>query len=529
METIKINNEILSFNKIWYVDSTKGDDTTGDGSKLKPFNTISKIYTLETNTKDAICLLPSNTDYNAEHIKMDTVNTPSTIIGKGLNTKLAFARIGGGLTWSKNLTMYSLVVKGYAGNLIYVNKSITVSLYNVFIDSYDMVEANGNQWKSPTFEVNASDVTFNFINCTGHADVMVMNAFSNVQINENNCVSLSGWPNFSSGYNVNYYSDSVYWPKPTVQNCLKNAAWDSSYNITDGTWKNVGDSTIKDVDGNRSSVGVYGGPYAWSNSDSGDSNGTKLLFLTTDGLRKYTTSWESVVGDWSTMTDVQKKALFESDGMDNLPSAVDLSQLGKYKILRYSGDTAAPTPILKITAVPVDRLFIPKKLIPINTLAHFKKAELTGTFSGQGSMHLLVTNDLLTYMTWDGTSFKNCVKVSQDGTTKQKWVSDAWVDTDYAGMAAHVKANGISPETLKSIPQTSWDTLIVGKAGYGFAYLPTIEASTDVCTNDKITITIIKNGRYRQAVHPTEYDVEYDTQDHVILKQSGDWEILYIK
>ena len=38
----------------------------------------------------------------------------------------------------------------------------------------------------------------------------------------------------------------------------------------------------------------------------------------------------------------------------------------------------------------------------------------------------------------------------------------------------------------------------------------------------------MKNGKYRKAVHPTEYDVEYDTQDHVILKQSGDWEILYI-
>jgi hypothetical protein len=254
------------------------------------------------------------------------------------------------------------------------------------------------------------------------------------------------------------------------------------------------------------------------------------LFLTAEGIKKFTTGWQSVDGDWSTLTDAQKKVVFLSDGMDValLPTAETLAQLGKYKILRYTGESVSNALSQKIMAVPLDRLFIPKSLISIANLTHFKKAELIGTLSGQGAMHLLLTTDLLTYKTWDGTTFQNCIKLSSDGAIKQKWVSGVWADTDYAGIAAHVKAVGITADALSSIPMAAWDSMIVGQAGYGFAYLPTIEASTDVCTNDKMTITTIKGGKYRKAVHSAEYDVEYETKDHVILKQSGDWEILYI-
>ena len=40
MELIKINNTTLEFNKIVYVDAANGNDTTGDGSKNNPYNTV---------------------------------------------------------------------------------------------------------------------------------------------------------------------------------------------------------------------------------------------------------------------------------------------------------------------------------------------------------------------------------------------------------------------------------------------------------------------------------------------------------
>ena len=42
MQTIQINNETLTYNKIIYVDAINGDDTSGDGSKDNPYATIQK-------------------------------------------------------------------------------------------------------------------------------------------------------------------------------------------------------------------------------------------------------------------------------------------------------------------------------------------------------------------------------------------------------------------------------------------------------------------------------------------------------
>ncbi|WP_144390914.1 hypothetical protein [Pelosinus sp. UFO1] len=253
----------------------------------------------------------------------------------------------------------------------------------------------------------------------------------------------------------------------------------------------------------------------------------KLLILTADQKVYFFSvdKWQEVSADWSVLNDAQRKALLVN-GMSTLPPASELAKLGIYKILRFTLSTPTLAPQLKLTAVSIDQLILPKGLISATNLVHLKKVELTGTYSGQGTMHVVVTTDGKVYLTWDGTAFVNCINV--DGLTLQKWVSNAWVDTNRAGLAAHIKANGITPSVLAGIPMASWDSLILGKTGYGFGYLPTIEVSTDVCANDKVTVTLIKNGKYRKAVHPIEYDIEYDTMDHVILKESGDWEILHI-
>lgn len=255
----------------------------------------------------------------------------------------------------------------------------------------------------------------------------------------------------------------------------------------------------------------------------------KYLFMKEDySVYQYNGgAMQKVSDDWRNVSSADKQIFFQNSGT-NFPTVSALESLGKYKILWFSSDGNETSPTCSIQAVPCDRLILPKALISLGTIIHFDSAALTGILSGQGAMHVLLTTDLQTYQTYDGSQFVNCVKVSVDGSTKQKWVSGAWVDTDYAGIAAAVKANGITPAALATIPTAAWDGVILGKTGYNFAYLPTIEALNDVCTNDKLTVTLLKNGKYRKAVHSTEYDVEYDSQDHVTLKQSGDWEILYI-
>ncbi|WP_312523528.1 hypothetical protein [Anaerospora sp.] len=500
METIKINNETLSFNKIWYVDNVSGNDTTGNGTVNNPYATFAKAYGILT-AGDAIKLAAGT--YTSSKI---LARKDVTVIGE---TYLTTLKVELYLAGKVTLTCYRLI---YSANI-----------------DHDF-DTNRNYW-----------FTINLNNCVVLNDASVTSGsyHSYFNLKLTNCfavenLSWMGNSNITPSVVVNNSATSFkyfvfYTVKPTPPYSLISAAYNTAdYNITSGTWNNAGDPTILNPDGNRSSIGVYGGPYAWDNTGNRPVN--KLLFLTSDGIKKYTTSWQSVEGDWPTLTDAHKKALFLSDGMDAalLPTAETLAQLGKYKILRYTDESVSNALSQKITAVPLERLFIPKSLISIANLTHFKKAELIGTLSGRGAMHLLLTTDLLTYKTWDGTTFQNCIKISPDGAIKQKWVSGVWTDTDYAGIAAHVKVIGITADALSSIPMAAWDSMIIGQAGYGFAYLPTIEASTDVCTNDKMTITTIKGGKYRKAVHSAEYDVEYETQDHVILKQSGDWEILYI-
>lgn len=501
METIIINNETLSFNKIWYVDNLNGNDTTGNGTANNPYATFAKAYGGLT-AGDAVKLAAGT--YTSSTV---SASKTFTVIGEAhLTTLKVSLYLAGNVTF----TCYRLIYSATVDHDFYLNRDywFTINLNNCAVLKTAIV-------KSGSYN---SRFNLKLTNCFV---VENLGSMGNSNITPSVVVK-------NSATSFQYFV--FYTVKPAPSYSLVNAAYNTAdYNITSGTWQNAGDSTILNPDGNRSSIGVYGGPYAWGNT-SGNGPVNKLLFLTAEGIKKFTTGWQSVDGDWSTLTDAQKKVVFLSDGLDValLPTAETLAQLGKYKILRYTDNSVSAVPNQKLTAVPLDRIFIPKSLISISNLTHFKKAELIGTLSGQGAMHLLLTTDLLTYKTWDGTTFQNCIKLSSDGTIKQKWVSGVWADTDYAGLAAHVKTVGITADALPSIPMAAWDSMIVGQSGYGFAYLPTIEASTDVCTNDKMTITTIKGGKYRKAVHSAEYDVEYETQDHVILKQSGDWEILYI-
>ena len=64
MEVIRVNNEVFSFNKVWYV-SPYGNDITGDGTEKNPLATIQKAAE-KCNVNNAIYLMEGNHIYTKD-------------------------------------------------------------------------------------------------------------------------------------------------------------------------------------------------------------------------------------------------------------------------------------------------------------------------------------------------------------------------------------------------------------------------------------------------------------------------------
>lgn len=61
----KINNTVLEFKEIIYVDGSNGDDTVGDGSKIKPFKTVVKGFDyMSVNCRDGGAIVIKDGTYD---------------------------------------------------------------------------------------------------------------------------------------------------------------------------------------------------------------------------------------------------------------------------------------------------------------------------------------------------------------------------------------------------------------------------------------------------------------------------------
>lgn len=215
-----------------------------------------------------------------------------------------------------------------------------------------------------------------------------------------------------------------------------------------------------------------------------------------------------VTSNWGTLSEAEKKALFVAAtcGVPNLSS---LSDLGAFEILAFKESTAAMNaPTCRLTAIATERLVTPKGLIPIQNFEGIDKATLTVTTGGQGSCKVLVTTDRAAYQSYD-------------------FAAQTWKAVDHTDIAA-VKASGIDAAQLTNIPRAAWDTLTAGKDGIGFAYLPSIESTSDVCSVDELTLQVDMRGTWERASE-TDYTYAYpnNTTLRVTLKTDGDYKINY--
>lgn len=427
-ETIKINKTTMSYNKIWYVDSVNGNDTTGTGAIDKPYATFAKAYGLIA-AGDAIKLAAGT--YTSSTV---SVQKNFTVIGEGNSTTF-------------QVTMYM------AGKVV---MNCYRMIYSATID-HDFY-TNRDYW-----------FTLNFTNCVLKSCVVKGGSYSSYfYMTLNNCFVVA---NSMGNSNIRLSSNSIknsatsleyfnfYTVNPTASYSLVKALFDTAnYKITAGSWDKVGDPTILNPDGNRSSIGVYGGPYAW-----GFWPERRYLVRDNNRLKKHVGSaWEDVGSYPADATEEN----FMSSTM-SLTSLTDatLSQLGSPELLYWTNETAT-SPKAKLTIVPKPKLLLMNQDIDLSDISNIDSIALTSTINGNSKVGVIVSND---------------------GGTSWTGVNLAAIDTRDL---TDVSAKCLSSSALSAITSELWNYLIRDSQKLRFGFYLEKSASTNAASIDELVIQV---------------------------------------
>ena len=242
------------FDKYIYIDSSNGSDTTGDGSRSKPYATLDKIAEsgiIKKGKKYGIILNSGNYELKENLFSLD-YDGEINIIGQKQNTilkvKSIFANNSNGTT-GYTVNIYRLVWNATTAATNAIFPKIDMDFYNVVI--------------KPDF--NVADVSyfipktrFNFYNCILTQNVKSFLRNTPGENKLTNCYGgfTSGWGTTDDMWN---YKTNYITPTPKLDS--------TTYQITDddNVWKNVGTGT--NPDGSQANLGVYGGEYSWEYND----------------------------------------------------------------------------------------------------------------------------------------------------------------------------------------------------------------------------------------------------------------------
>ena len=247
---VKINNTVMEFKQIIYLNSINGNDLTGDGSKDKPFKTVVKGFDfLKANCRESGAIVLKDGVYDVSEIFKGT--------SYNLNARYAGMKI-------------SLLAETM-GKVQFTNVNEWIVIENsptqrIKLSLYGIIFANTGK---DYYHLGGDDWVNEFYNCVfapgyGGAD----GPYNNCSIKVENSIFI-GTP--SSFYNndpimgtaLNCASTTQYMDPcgGTKTNCLYNVTIDSNYNITSDGWEHLGEGT--NPDGSVAHIGVYGGPFAW--------------------------------------------------------------------------------------------------------------------------------------------------------------------------------------------------------------------------------------------------------------------------
>lgn len=210
-------------------------------------------------------------------------------------------------------------------------------------------------------------------------------------------------------------------------------------------------------------------------------------------------TWKKVADSYSTLTDTQKQDLFDNTNYIQATQA-QLQALGKIKIL--VNDDYNTKHKIKITAVPLDQIVIPKKLISTKSIANIDSITISSTVSTNAILKIAVTTDLKHYKAFDGTS---------------------WIDV------TDIKTQGNTPTEINSISSANWDNLIKKADGIAFEYFLSITDEADKCNTDKLSMQVDMKGTWQSALKGTDFNYGYSANDQlkVTLLTDGSYKINY--
>ena len=225
METIRINNTVLEFNKIIYVDANNGSDTAGDGSKYNPYQSLNQAHAVAVSGD---CIVLKGVFY----------------LGKGFAFKQDVDYIG----YTKDTVLNGSNWIGYNNNI------------------YRLIFDGNNYSDSYTFTGNNFNL-YNIVYINQYSSESVREIFGNYTGEIRNSLFASGnWNNLYFGScNIYAENNALGLNISTFDDVfsLYDVNFDSDYNITSDGWKNTG--TGLNPDGTQAHIGVYGGKFAWGN------------------------------------------------------------------------------------------------------------------------------------------------------------------------------------------------------------------------------------------------------------------------
>ena len=246
-------NNLYKLDKYIYIDSTNGNDKTGNGTKANPYSTLDKIAEsriIEKGKSYGVVLKNGEYELTEKIFNLD-YDGEINIIGNRQNTILKvngiYSNRGGGKS-TYNVNIYRLVWDGnnyYSSNIIELMTNINV--YNI---TFTNIKTDG--WTS--YFIPREPAQFKIENCTIGTNVLAMLRTTHGKIQLTNC-----YGGFTSGYHTTddtwNYKTNYITSTPKVNS--------TTYEITDdeSKWKHVG--TGMNPDGSQANLGVYGGEYSW--------------------------------------------------------------------------------------------------------------------------------------------------------------------------------------------------------------------------------------------------------------------------
>jgi hypothetical protein len=250
---LKVNNTILDFNEIIYVDCTNGDDTAGDGSKSKPFKTVVKGFDyLSDNCRVGSAIVMKDGTYDVRGLfngKFDNLSD------KYSGMKISLLAETMGKVQFSNMKEWMIIENS-------TQSRIKISMYGIVFKSVALswYWLGGDDWVNEYYNCV-------FIGGYGCWNKLVPSASIKVEnslFTGNQGSTANDYPATGSAINCASTTKNMEPIKGTFTNSLYNVTIDSDYNITNTGWKNTGIGS--NPDGTVANIGVYGGQFSWGST-----------------------------------------------------------------------------------------------------------------------------------------------------------------------------------------------------------------------------------------------------------------------